>query len=162
MKRRRWLVVLVASALVVTAALAWIWPQLWRPVTSASAAIDNVPWVGSEIVKSSANSHRYYVFERSVHREMGYMVDLNEISISLPPMSFWRLWGAVLPKESNFSGVLMSPMEEKAPFDPELKLARDRKSFTFRCSPTPYLNQWPIAQDKAARTVRDKILMLDK
>jgi len=95
--------------------------------------VDGARWVSSEVVRSpNQGDERFYVFERSSQNEKGYMVDAKHLIVSLPSMSFWSLWGIVLPKEPSFAGVRMATYEDKAPYDPDLKISAGGKSFSFR------------------------------
>jgi len=132
-KRNRPIVIISTASLVLGINLWFARTRLWFPVRSASITLDGAVWQNAEVVRSpSDEDERYYVFKRSGSDGDGYLIDLRRGEVILPPMSFYCFCGVVLPKDPQFVGVLMDPAEEKAPHDPELVVAPDQRSFSFR------------------------------
>ena len=132
MKRRSLKLLALGCFIAIAASGAWIWERLWFPVAAEDIKAGSAKWLDAEIVKCPSNDQRYFVFRRSSGAEEGYIVDLNRRAVSIPNMSFWRFLGVVLPKEPDMKGVRMAPFSDKAPYDPQLIVGTNGRSFSFR------------------------------
>ena len=109
-----------------------VWPEFWQPVNSATIRCAGKTWSSASVVKSpEKGDRRYFVYERSSHENVGYLVDMQSMVVILQNLEYYTLCGCVFPKDPVFTGAVMNPKSEKAPYDPHLFVAPDKHSFRF-------------------------------